>query len=92
MGGRQQVRASVFPCTRVVFSLALVLRCPSLLPSLPLLSLQLAASLAADRRSGHATPPRPACCERRVTEPDNTTNCSTLEEIKKTKAENACFG
>lgn len=50
--------------------------CP--LSFLTLLSLQ----PASPQTGGQATPLRSACCERRVTEPDTTTNCSRFEEIK----------
>lgn len=54
-------------------------------PLLPL-SLPLSALLslqpALPQTGGQAMPLRSACCERWVTEPDNTTNCSIFEEIK----------
>lgn len=80
-GGWQRVHASVCVCVWYF-----VCPRPFLPVSFPLLPLPLPALLSLQPASlqtgGQATPLRPACHERRVTEPDNTTNCSIFEEIK----------
>ena len=61
---------------------ALVLFCLSLLPFSLSLSALLSLQPASMQTGGQAMPLCSACCERWVTEPDNTTNCSIFEEIK----------
>lgn len=85
-GGWQRVHASLVLCVFLVQAsgilFALVLFCLSLLPFSLSLSALLSLQPASMQTGGQAMPLRSACCERWVTEPDNTTNCSIFEEIK----------
>lgn len=79
-----------FLSRRVVFYLPSSFSACLFSPS-PSFSALLSLQPALPQTGGQAMPLRSACCERWVTEPDNTTNCSIFEEIKHSVCLKFCY-